>query len=115
MVLTQYFTRMANSLEDAYSWLDPRGVFHPVPAILSHEGWSRQHKDSSVYDLYEENWMRILYMGEVLYANNASGVFLNERQKQALVDLALSSHRFTEIVFDNDVDDRVIWSSEDRI
>ena len=39
----------------------------------------------------------------------------NYRQKQAVIDLAITSHRFNQVVYDNGETERTIWSKDDDV
>ena len=98
---------------NAQSWLDTSGHFHQTWGTGSHAGWAEANGYTQD-ELFKEGWMRVVWIGDTLYLQNGMGVRPNSNQESAIVDYALTSGRFKEVAFDNDLSDRVIWSKEDK-
>lgn len=100
------------------SWLDPDGNFHPVirktPTTpwVSHSTWALQH-GYSMEELYEAGWMRITFIADTLYVTNDEQ-FPNYRQQEAVIDLAITSRRFNQVVYDNGERERILWSKDEN-
>jgi hypothetical protein len=104
---------------DLHSWLDPQGNFYPVQtshyasAINIIQHLKIPLDGNAVHSLMKLGWMRITYENTLLYANNGFKP-LNSNQKKQLVDLAIENN-IQKVVFDNDENERVIWSNEDQM
>lgn len=98
--------------EDMHSWLRPDGTFKSL------EG--RDHGDIFANDIafdraLKDGWFRISYLKRYeheLFANNPFRQ-LSQNQKKVLIDLAIEN-RMDKIIYDNEINLRVIWSRDER-
>ena len=111
---------LAANLDKSQSWLDPKGAFFPIQRILpsgrygSHSDWAIS-QGKKMFDLFDSNWMRIISIGNALYASNDSGKPLTMAQTKSLKNLMYDSNgRFTSIVWENGQGvERTIATTED--
>lgn len=95
-----------DSLANAQSWLSPNGEFHPVSRTHhtgrwgTHGDWAAHH-NMKMQDMFKKGWMRITYIGDILYVSNDSGVFPNYKQKSAALNLAIESDRFKKVIYED--------------
>ena len=88
------------------SWLSPSGDFHPVSRTHStgrwgtHGDWAAHH-DMKMQDMFNKGWMRVTYIGDILYMSNDSGVLPNYKQKNAILNLSIESDRFKKVVWED--------------
>lgn len=104
----RYWLENIEDFSNSQSWLDTNGEFYPVYG-MNHDSWAIK-QETNIQTLFEEGWMRIIYIGDTLYACNDAKMPLNQRQKQNLADFAMFSNRFTEIVYDDGERDKIIWT-----
>ena len=97
--------------QNATSWLDPGGNFHPI--TFSHDDWAARN-GTSLDELFVKGWLRITHGYKDLVVENASPTRINERQRGALIDFAIASKWFTEVVDYSGDRERVLWSSQDE-
>jgi hypothetical protein len=96
----------------ASSWLEPSGEFHSIAGQKSHENWAIKH-GYSIRELFEKGWMRVLFIGDIIYATNDFDVPVNRSQINNLVDAAIMSRRFNEVVYEGSSRDRSIWRKDE--
>jgi hypothetical protein len=95
-----------NNINNFTSWLSPSGEFHSVSRTHStgrwgtHSDWASHH-GMKIQDMFNKGWMRVTYIGDILYMSNDSGVFPNYKQKSAILNLAIESDRFKKVVYED--------------
>jgi len=109
--------------QNLHSWMDSFGIFIPVegqthvdfaPELALNAEEPEQARD----ELFRRNYMRISFSNGILYANNPF-LMPNSRQKEYLKDFAIEFNALLEyiyikeIMYDNDRNMQVIWSSQD--
>lgn len=106
------FLENFSSPQNKYSWLDSSGTFHPVSADLDHIRFAQNITGNILgyNDFFKKGYLRITYMGKILYANNPFKT-PNDKQKRNLIDLAIFND-MDEIIFDNDKNDFSLWKRE---
>ncbi len=101
---------------DMVSWLSPTGKFYPVECTTHTDDAikhvSAKNAAEAKDTLLKNGWMRVTYLNKNLYANNPH-VAPNSSQKRELVDLALMRDNITHVIYDNDEDEKVIYSKLD--
>jgi hypothetical protein len=97
--------------QNATSWLDPSGIFHPI--AFSHDQWAADH-GTTLEKLFDDGWLRITYYWKTLVIENVSYTPINERQRETLVEFAINSKWFEEVVDNSGERDHVIWSIKDE-
>lgn len=109
-----------NNLANAQSWLDPNGIFYPISRYegskfyVSHGHYASQKLKTNIHELFDNGWMRVIYIGDILYASNDSNVPLNNIQRKNLIDFAIFSRKFKEIFYEGgDGEDKIVWSREE--
>lgn len=103
-----------NEGSEKYSWLDPKGFFHPVPEHLTHSSFASLLTGSNnIGDMFSKGWFRITYYGKDLYANSPK-MPLNQRQIKSLTDYAIEN-KFERVFYDNDEDEKLIWSIQNEM
>lgn len=98
---------MSFSIENATSWMDTRGRFHPVSRTHpsgrwgTHSDWAFAH-NRKVNELFESGWMRITYIGDTIYMSNDISIPPTYKQKKSILDFALESDgRFNHVIYEN--------------
>jgi hypothetical protein len=115
-----------------YSWLSPQGEFFPVYnshhteyAIKLIPEITDKHinikNPAEARDLlFEKGWMRITYEKKstssglphiTIYVNNSTTP-PNRIQKAELIDFAIIKQNVFEIIYDNDTNEKTIWTKE---
>lgn len=98
---------MEFNIENATSWLDPKGNFHPVSRTHrtgrwgTHSDWAFAH-NKKMEELFDAGWMRVTYIGDTIYISNDLAVLPTYKQKQSILDFAIESNeRFKHVVYEN--------------
>ena len=110
-----------------YSWLSPDGIFFPNKGGDLHEDTAKELREqfynnldgSDSYDfLMSQGWVRVGSYGEDYRSDIVGSNFktkgINQKQKAALIDLAIESRKGS-VIFDNgDMRPRVLWQEENE-
>jgi len=102
--------------EDIYSWLSPKGEFHPVKHFHNIEASDLagiQDSTEARDHLFNTGWMRITGTYNTLYANSDKQI-PNDSQKASLIRLA-TDRNMKSIEYDNNKRSVIIWSQDDQI
>lgn len=110
-----WFKETVKDSSNETSWLDPNGKFHPITRTsttefwLSHSNWALRH-NYNINELFDQGWMRVIYIGDTLYVSNDNQILPNFIQKQNLADFAIVNKKFNYIAYDNGNDEKIIWT-----
>ena len=103
--------------KNRYSWLTPDGQFIPFwgasHAEYAQKSILKNQSKTVIEDMWKMGYMRVCFMGAVLMAHNEK-MPPNEKQKQALIDLAVECGD-AAVEYDYGDDYKVIWSINDTI
>lgn len=95
------------NIENATSWLDPKGIFHPVSRTHksgrwgTHSDWAFAH-NKKMEELFDSGWMRVTSIGDTIYISNDIANLPTYKQKKSILDFAMESNgRFTHVVYEN--------------
>jgi hypothetical protein len=106
---------------NANSWLSPAGEFHPVTRESADGGWNTHHRWAVSHgvvggeeELLSTGWMRVVRVGQSLYAANEDGKSLTDKQSKSL-----SSHAawagYDDVVHEHAKGrSKTVWSKDDR-
>lgn len=102
------------------SWLSPSGEFHPVARTNRNGDWNTHHSyavESGISggepELLSKGWMRVVEIGDELFAANESGKPLTQKQLKSLKDHAIISGK-SSIVHEGRVGTKIVWSKDER-
>lgn len=120
MISFKDYFLITESRQEMYGWMAPNGRMFPNTGDDIHsdnaetliQNFNIPKRGFHVYErMYYAGWMRVGYEANIIYVTN-NQTPPNPNQMRFLKNLAERFH-MKEIVFDNETNDRVLWSSED--
>jgi hypothetical protein len=92
---------MKFDIQNATSWLNSDGTFHPIREYGSHSEWASHH-NKKLEELFRSGWMRVTFIGDTIYISNDLSVVPNYKQKKSIIDLSIESNeRFKKAIYEN--------------
>lgn len=98
-----------------YSWLTPSGAFLPIKYSHGSDAaiFTGNAKDP-IMDAWKKGYMRIIYMGDTLVANNEVCP-PNDKQKRVLINLANESTFINKLEYDGGENSHLLWTINDQL
>lgn len=109
----QFIENKAWDLDWRLSWLDPQGNFHPLGFTDTHGLYAREQFNKTLDEMFQAGWHRIAYVGTYIYAHN-NRMPPNYKQTKALTNAAIESQKYEKIYYDNEYQDRLIWTIDEE-
>jgi hypothetical protein len=120
-VLSQLPKSQPGDPKSDMSWLSPSGDFHPVErnredgGYRTHNRWALENGvEGGEKELMSEGWMRVVRIGDDVYASSDSGKRMTDKQVKSLKDHAISSGHKKAIYEPYSGRETTVWSSGDR-
>lgn len=106
---------------NANSWLSPSGEFHPVARERDGGGWNTHHRWAISHgvaggeeELLSAGWMRVVRLGQSLYAANENGKALTDKQSKSLLAHAAWAG-YDDVVHEHAKGrSKTVWSKDGR-
>jgi hypothetical protein len=90
------------NFENATSWLEPNGTFHPIREYGSHSNWASHH-NKKLEELFASGWMRVTFIGDTIYISNDLSVLPTFKQKKSIIDLSIESKEIKSDGIESDI------------